>query len=356
VPVADAYHGVKVVDDYRWLEKGDDPKVKAWSDAQNAWARAHLDRLPGVDTLRAEVSRIRKIAVPRYGRLMYAGPTLFALKVDPPRQQPLLVALASEDDPASARVVVDPNTMDPSGGTSIDWFVPSPDGARVAVSLSKGGSERGDAHVFDVATGKEVGEAVTRVNYGTALGSLAWDQDGNGFFYTRYPREGERPAADMDFYVQVYHHRIGTPPAGDGYEIGKEFPRIAEIWLDRSPDGRFILANVQNGDGGEFAQYCARPTAGGRRSPRSPTGWCTRSSAPTTRSISSPARPRPGGRCCACRSRRSRYAWTGPPPSSPRARARSTSASSAPAGSSPRAAASSWWRATGGRNGSAPST
>ena len=74
-----------------------------------------------------------------------------------------------------------------------------------------------------------MGEAVPRVNYGTAGGSLAWDADGTGFFYTRYPREGERPAADLDFYLQVYHHRIGSPAADDRYEIGKDFPRIAEI-------------------------------------------------------------------------------------------------------------------------------
>jgi prolyl oligopeptidase len=255
VPVTDEYHGVKVVDDYRWLEDGGDPKVKEWSGAQNAWARATLDRLPGRDVLRAEVTRLRKIALHRYGQLRFAGGTLFALKTEPPKQQPLLVTLASEDEPASARVVLDPNLRDRTGGTSIDWYVPSPDGTRVAVSLSEGGSERGNAHVFETATGREVGEALARVNYGTAGGSLAWDADGTGFFYTRYPREGERPAADLDFYVQVYHHRIGSPSADDRYEIGKDFPRIAEIWLDRSPDGRFVLANVQNGDGGEFSQH-----------------------------------------------------------------------------------------------------
>ena len=37
-PVVDTYHGVTVTDDYRWLEDGADPKVKAWSDAQNARA------------------------------------------------------------------------------------------------------------------------------------------------------------------------------------------------------------------------------------------------------------------------------------------------------------------------------
>ena len=40
-PATDEYHGVKVVDDYRWLEKWDYPAVKQWSAAQNARTRAY---------------------------------------------------------------------------------------------------------------------------------------------------------------------------------------------------------------------------------------------------------------------------------------------------------------------------
>jgi prolyl oligopeptidase len=35
-PVTDTYHGVKVTDDYRWLEKDADPEVKAWSAPRTA--------------------------------------------------------------------------------------------------------------------------------------------------------------------------------------------------------------------------------------------------------------------------------------------------------------------------------
>jgi prolyl oligopeptidase len=259
MPVTDTYHGVAVTDDYRWLEDWSDPAVRAWSDAQNQYARSILDRLPGVDAIREGVAAIRRTAVPRYGSLQYAGGTLFALKTQPPKQQAVLVSMISEEDVRTTSVVVDPTAIDRTGGTTIDWYVPSPDGKLVAVSLSEGGSERGHVHVFDVTAGTEVGELVHRVNYGTALGSLAWDQDGRGFYYTRYPREGERPAADLDFYVQVYHHRIGEPDSADRYELGRDFPRIAEYDLTRSPDGRYVLANVQNGDSGEFAQHLRLP-------------------------------------------------------------------------------------------------
>ena len=41
----------------------------------------------------------------------------------------------------------------------------------------------------------------------------------------------------------------------DKYEIGKDFPRIAETVLESSEDGHSILATVANGDGGDFAHY-----------------------------------------------------------------------------------------------------
>ncbi|HEV7505455.1 MAG TPA: prolyl oligopeptidase family serine peptidase [Thermoanaerobaculia bacterium] len=261
-PVVDRYHGVEVVDEYRWLESWDDPAVKAWSEAQNAYARSVLDRLPDVEEIRKQVTAIRKIEIPRYGNLKYAGGRLFALKTEPPKQQPFLVVMPSEDAASSARVVVDPAKIDPQGGTSVDWYVPSPDGARVAVSLSKGGSEQGDVHVYETGTGAEAGEAIHRVNYGTAGGGLAWDPEGRGFFYTRYPREGERPPADLIAYVQVYYHRLRTPETADRYEIGKDFPRLGEVRLRSSLDGRYILASVQNGDSDEFEQHLRTP--GGR--------------------------------------------------------------------------------------------
>ncbi|MBN9591581.1 MAG: hypothetical protein J0I02_05040, partial [Alphaproteobacteria bacterium] len=40
--VADVIDGVKVADPYRWLENWDDPKVEAWSDAQNTRTRTYL--------------------------------------------------------------------------------------------------------------------------------------------------------------------------------------------------------------------------------------------------------------------------------------------------------------------------
>ena len=190
---------------------------------------------------------------------------MFALKDSPPRQQSLLVALTSARDTSAERVIVDPNRLDPSGETTIDFFVPSLDGSKVAVSLSKGGTESGTVYVFDAATGKRLTDEVPRVNGGTAGGSVAWNGDGSGFWRTRYPAKGERPEPDLPFFQQVYFHRLGTPESADRYAAGKDFPKIAEVALLTSDDGRFVVADVRNGDGGQHGFWLARPNGAFRR-------------------------------------------------------------------------------------------
>ena len=86
-----------------------------------------------------------------------------------------------------------------------------------------------------------------------------------------FPRKGERPEEDLNFYQQVYFHKLGMPDSEDTYSIGKDFPRIAEIKLESSQDGKYILAAVANGDGGDFAHYLLGPTATGNRSRNSAT-------------------------------------------------------------------------------------
>ncbi len=69
VPVTDAYHGVSVIDPYRWLEDWNDAKVKGWSEAQNSYARAVLDGLPHVDKIRARVTEVMSATTVSYGDL-----------------------------------------------------------------------------------------------------------------------------------------------------------------------------------------------------------------------------------------------------------------------------------------------
>jgi prolyl oligopeptidase len=254
-PVTDEYKGVKVEDNYQWLENDADPAVKTWSESQNQQTRAYLDKLPDRAAIEKELTEWYAKTSPSYSGIVSRPGILFAMKFQPPKQQQMLVTLASADDLKSEKVIVDPNAIDAKGTTAIDWFAPSRDGKYVAVSISTGGSEDGTLHVYETATGKALPDSIQHVQYPTAGGSAAWNGDATGIYYTRFPRKGEKPDADLNFYQQVYFHKIGTPESEDAYSIGKDFPRIAEIKLDASPDGKYILATVANGDGGDFSHY-----------------------------------------------------------------------------------------------------
>jgi len=259
IPEPQEYHGTKVTDAYRWLENGDDPEVRKWVDAQTAHARGVLDALPGSDKIRTRVTEILTERTRSHTGLIYRPGKLFAIKRQPPLAQPFLVVMPSPNESDAARVLVDPNVIDALGTTAIDWYVPSPDGNLVAVSLSKRGSESGDLYIYDTRTRKVIHEMIPRVNGGTAGGDLAWEANATGFYYTRYPRDGERAPEDMSFYQQVYHHTLGIPADKDRYELGKELPRIAEIQLDVHTKTGRLLATAQNGDSGEFAHYLRTP-------------------------------------------------------------------------------------------------
>jgi prolyl oligopeptidase len=261
-PVVDTYHGIQVADPYRWLEDSKAPAVVAWSEGQAAAARSVLDGYPHARAVSDQVAAIIKAFSDSFQGLEVRPNGLFAMKVDQSKQQPDLVLLPSADAPGKARTLLDPSRLDPSGKTTIDFFVPSLDGKRVAVSLSVGGTESGDVHVYDVASGKEIGEVLTRVQGGTAGGSVAWNADGTGLWYTRYPRDGERSREDLAFFQQVWFHRLGTPVASDTQDLLAELPRIAEIALATRRDGRWVLAEVKNGDGGEV-EYFVRPAGTG---------------------------------------------------------------------------------------------
>ena len=111
--------------------------------------------MPYRETLAQQLLKLRSEESARYFGLEEKRGRIFALRFKPPAQQPVLIRLESLDSLAESRIVFDPNAYDTNGTTAMDWYVPSPDGKVVAISLSQGGSEQGTLHFFEVDTGKK---------------------------------------------------------------------------------------------------------------------------------------------------------------------------------------------------------
>src|SRR5262249_26874238 len=119
-PVFNEYQGTKVEDDYQWLEDDQNPAVQAWSNAENQRTRDYLDHLPYHAELEKQLQDWDARTSPSYSSIIARPGVLFAMKSQPPKQQPMLVRLSSPQDVASEKVLVDPNQLDSKGTTTID--------------------------------------------------------------------------------------------------------------------------------------------------------------------------------------------------------------------------------------------
>jgi prolyl oligopeptidase len=243
IAVTTVYHGVEVTEEYRWLETSDAEETVEWTKTQAQRTRDYLDTIPFHSSLRARAAEVLTAGSTSYAGLCGAGSVYFAAKHQPPKQQPVLVSLTSLDAPISEHAVVDPNVIDPSGETAMDFFVPSPDGTLVAVSLSERGTEDGSLYVYDVATRTVVGESIPHVNL--MGGSVAWRGDERGFWYTR-------PADPDGFHQQVWFRDLELPEDQAELTNGFADDKIVEHVLSSSPDGHWVMDRAQRGDGGEW--------------------------------------------------------------------------------------------------------
>ena len=258
VPVTTTYHGVDVTEDYRWLEDASSEETRAWTVAQHERTMAYLRALPSYEDIRRRAEEILAADSTSYARPQRGGATYFVLKQQPPKQQPFLVTLADPSDIATERVLIDPNAIDPTGATAIDWYVPSPDGSIVAVSLSSHGTEEGTLYLYDAETGDRVAAEIPGVNNGTAGGSMAWRGDSAGFWYTLHPQPD-------GFYEEVWYHDVIGGEQQDRRDLAGVFAdgRIVENELTSSPDGRWVLDRAQKGDGGEWQLFVRGQDVGG---------------------------------------------------------------------------------------------
>lgn len=239
--VTDVVHGITIEDPYRWLENGDDPEVGEWTEQQNELTRRCLDRFP--DARRALTDRLTKL----YAAATVSSPWIFGQRYFFTKraggQNHAIVYVRDGSVEAEPRVVLNPNEFSKDGTTALDWWFPSPGGALVAYGKSSSGDEKSTLFVRDLTTGEDRPLAIPH----TRSSSVAWDADGGGFHYLRFPEPGSVPAGDEDYYRQVYYHKLGTDWHDDPKVFGESRPKEEWPLIRASSDYRYLLLTVDRG-------------------------------------------------------------------------------------------------------------
>ncbi len=238
-PIADTFHGTRVIDSYRWLEKSDSPATEKWVAEETVYTRALLDPLPGRDAIHKRLTEL--LSIGNITPPAIAGRHYFYTKREGMQNQPVLYVRDGLE--GADRVLVDANQLATDGTIALDWFQPSDNGKYVAYGTSQSGSEMSTLHVIETKTGTILPDTIER----TRAASIAWLHDNSGFYYTRYPNKGDVPAGQEVYNRHVFFHLLGSPVDTDDPIFGEG--RDPEDWpsISLSNDGRWLLINVSQG-------------------------------------------------------------------------------------------------------------
>ena len=259
-PVVSDYGDLKVSEDYRWLEDGQVPEVRAWADAQNQRARAFLARCRRASAIRARVATLIEVALADVVRSELARRPALRHEAQPPKQQPFLVVRSSADGAAAERVLLDPNARrratPPSTGTCR-----RPTASSWPCRCRRAAARAATSTSTTSPPARSCPTSIPRVQQRHGRRQPGLDRRRQGFFYTRYPRGRERAAgrprllpAGLLPQARARRRERGPLRAGQGPAAHRRDQAA------RRDDGqRPAAGHVQNGDGGEFAYFLRDP-------------------------------------------------------------------------------------------------
>jgi prolyl oligopeptidase len=244
--VADAYHGTTVADPYRWMETPSDA-LGGWVAAQNALAQPYLEAIPQRAAIQERLTALWDYE--QYGYAWLDDKSRMPVKkggryffVEKTGRQNQGVLYWAESLTAEPRVLVDPNTLSSDATASLANFSISPDGRYVAYAVSDGGTDWDTWHVREVATGRDLPEAIGD----TKFTDVSWLPDAGAFYYSRYPK-GADGKGDDHRQVSVYRHALGTPQADDAHVYSITDNDRHNPYATVTDDGRWLVLIVSYG-------------------------------------------------------------------------------------------------------------
>lgn len=236
IPSVRELHGRSDADDYAWMRDPDEPRLRAYLEAERAYyddQAARLgdltDRLFVESTGRIPTGDESSVHWPRSGYL-YRTVT--------PQGRENVQFLRSRPGESSEQLLLDENIIG-TDYVDVGDRLPSPDGTLLAWSADTTGAEVYQLRVRDLRCapgnpGADLNDLIERTYPG-----LAWSADSRHLFYL-VPDQLNRP-------FQLWRHEIGTAAAADVLVYTEPDARF-EITLHGSRSGEFAVITSESRD------------------------------------------------------------------------------------------------------------
>ena len=197
VPHVTEVNGHKLVDNYFWLRDKQNPEVRAYLEAENAYTDAVMKPTEAFQKKLYDemLGRVKEtdVEVPyREGDYFYYSRT------EAGKQYPIRCRRKATTSDAPEEIVLDQNEMAKGQAfMSIAAYVVSPDGNLLAYSYDNTGFRQYKLAVKDLRTGQTLADSAERV------GSVVWAGDNQTIFYTQEDATSKRQ-------YRFYRHTVAS--------------------------------------------------------------------------------------------------------------------------------------------------
>jgi prolyl oligopeptidase len=156
-----------------------DPSTLSWMKTQGAYTRSVLDSIKPLARLKADVTKFSASVGLIQGYVLLGGRAFYEERAPGSDNYDLVVS-----DGGGTRKIVDMAALRAANGGkpyAINYFLASPDGGKVGVGVSEGGSEDAALTVYDAASGTKIAGPIDR----TEFGANSWSDDSKFLYFVR---------------------------------------------------------------------------------------------------------------------------------------------------------------------------
>lgn len=230
-PVVDDYFGTKITDSYRWIEDMKSTEVQKWFKEQGEFSNSIIKKIPGRDLLFNRMKEIQALGGDSYGSVKQLGDNYYYTKN---KKEESIDKLYFRKGLNGAEILLlDPNTY--KKGATITNFALSPDGKKLAVTLSQDGAEVCDLRIMDLESKTLFADKLTPV---WSEFNFEFTPDSKALVYTKMSTS-DNTSDDFLKNMKSLLHVIGTNPETDKILASKSNNPNLNILAEQFPDISF---------------------------------------------------------------------------------------------------------------------
>jgi prolyl oligopeptidase len=238
-PVTENIHGTTLTDPYRWLEDPKSPETRAWIDRQMKYTGEYLSQVkfrPEIVTELTKLERVESYSIP----IERGGNYFFKKRLADENQGSIYMRRGFHGQDER---LVDATKLSVDQNTSVQINDISKDGTLLVYGIRSGGADEESVHILeinknDASKNRGLPDSLPSARYS----GIQLSPDKQGLFYARFDPTG----------TLVFHHKLGSPVAGDELIFGKSFEGetlgpMQLIGAEITENERYLMITVVHG-------------------------------------------------------------------------------------------------------------